>query len=130
MRSLTRSEEILCHLRAPDNLGGGLGLFLPSTFTPVSDSDRSAESNGTLLLAREQDCGEGGGHRRRNAFDGERLAAGSVIHCIRWTYVCAHVQALGCEWCSTDRHRGSRGRHYCGISYKTNINLYLVVHFY
>lgn len=39
---------------------GDLGLFMPSTFALASDSDGSAESNSTLLLAGEQDCGEGG----------------------------------------------------------------------
>lgn len=72
---LSHHQKKCCHLCGPDNSDGDLGLFVPSTFTLVSDSDRSAESKCTLLLAREQDCSEGGGQRRRNAFDGERLAA-------------------------------------------------------
>lgn len=79
----THCRNPLGHLGGPDNLDGDSGLLVPSPFTLVSDSDRSAESNCTLLLAREQDCSKGGGQRRRNAFDGERLAAGSVIYCRR-----------------------------------------------
>lgn len=57
-----------CRLCGPDNLDGGSGLFVPSTFTLLSDSDRSAESNCTLLLAREQDCSEGGGAEAEECF--------------------------------------------------------------
>lgn len=42
---------------------GDLGLFMPSPFALASNSDGSAESNSTLLLAGEQDCGEVGGGR-------------------------------------------------------------------
>lgn len=103
---------------------GDLGLFMPSTFALASDSDGSAESNSTLLLAGEQNCGEGGEAEECvwwSAFNSMkrdilRKVDGHV--CVR---ACVHTP--GCYLCCTERQHGSRGHHYCGISYKININL-------
>lgn len=97
---------------------GDLGLFMPSTFALASNSDGSAESSSTLLLAGEQDCGEGGEAEECfwwSAFYSSKRDILRKVDAHVWMRACIH-QGVICA------QHGWRG-HYCGISYKININL-------
>lgn len=70
----------------------------------VLESDGSAESNTTLLLAGKWDWSERG--EPRNAFDGEHLTAGHSVDVLRKVEVCVCVCMLRYAVCYAERQLG------------------------